>query len=46
MDWKIAKMANFGAVLALADDFRTINWIEEYPYPTLALKEIEGLLAI
>lgn len=31
-------------LLALQDDFRTINWAEEYPYPTLVLKDLELLL--
>ena len=30
--------------LALQDDFRTIKWEEEYPFPSLALKEIQSLL--
>lgn len=32
------------ALLALADDFRTIDWVREYPFPTIALKEIRDLL--
>jgi len=32
-------------LLALADDFGTIDWASEYPYPTIALKEITELLA-
>jgi hypothetical protein len=31
-------------MLALADDFRTIDWALEYPYPTIALQEIKKLL--
>jgi hypothetical protein len=33
-------------LLELANDFGTIDWVTEYPYPVLALKEIEALLAI
>ena len=32
--------------LALEDDFRTIDWATEYPYPSIALKEIQDLLAV
>jgi len=31
---------------ALLDDFRTIEWTEEYPYPALSLKEIRELVAV
>jgi hypothetical protein len=41
----VQELANSPNWLALADDFRTINWAEEYPFPTLALKDIELLLA-
>jgi hypothetical protein len=32
--------------LALADDFLTINWVKEYPFPNIALEEIDSLLKI
>ncbi len=31
-------------MLALADDFRTIDWAKEYPYPIIALQEIKNIL--
>lgn len=31
--------------LALADDFRTINWAEEYPYPNISLRELQSLVS-
>jgi hypothetical protein len=31
-------------MLKLADDFRTINWVEEYPFPSIALAQIKELL--
>jgi hypothetical protein len=31
-------------VLALTDDFRTIDWATEYPYPTISLNEIKALV--
>lgn len=33
-------------MLALADDFGKIDWVTEYPFPSIALKEIVELLAI
>ena len=30
--------------LAMVGDFRKIDWNSEYPYPTLALKDIKSLL--
>ena len=35
----------FCRMLALADDFRTIDWVKEYPYPEKSLREIRSLLA-
>lgn len=32
-------------LLALQDDFRTIDWIGEYPFPNISLSETESLLA-
>jgi len=40
---KSAKGALFH-LLALADDFRTINWAEEYSLPTLVLQDLKQLL--
>lgn len=34
----------FSTLLALADDFITIDWAKEYPYPTISLGEIKNLL--
>ena len=34
----------FSTMLALADDFRTIDWVNEYPFPSIALEEIKSLL--
>ena len=31
-------------LLALVDDFRTIDWVNEYPFPSIALQEIKSLL--
>lgn len=31
--------------LALQDDFLTIDWVNEYPFPNHSLREIESLLA-
>jgi hypothetical protein len=31
-------------LLALVDDFRTIDWVNEYPFPNIALQEIKSLL--
>ena len=35
----------FNNFCGLADDFRTIDWATEYPYPTIALQELKALLA-
>lgn len=35
----------FPALIALADDFRTIDWVNEYPFPSIALAELKELLA-
>ncbi len=32
-------------MLALVDDFRTIDWVKEYPFPVTTLNEIKTLLA-
>ena len=32
-------------MLALVDDFRTIDWVNEYLFPGIALAEIKMLLA-
>jgi hypothetical protein len=32
-------------LLTLADDFGTIDWVAEYPYPSLALEETIALLS-
>lgn len=32
--------------LALVDDFRTIDWANEYPYPSIALEQIKNLLFV
>ena len=32
-------------MLTLQDDFLTIDWINEYPFPSIALNEIRTLLA-
>jgi hypothetical protein len=34
------------SLLALVDDFRTIDWVNEYPFPEIALEEIKSLLVI
>jgi hypothetical protein len=34
----------FSSLLALADDFTTIDWVKEYPYPTISLNEIKSLI--
>ena len=31
-------------MLTLADDFRTIDWVKEYPFPSVTLNEIEKLI--
>lgn len=31
-------------LLALADDFATIDWGKEYPFPTIVLAQIKSLL--
>jgi hypothetical protein len=33
-------------LLALQDDFRTIKWEEEYPFPSFALKDMKELLNV
>lgn len=35
----------YSSLLALVDDFRTINWAHEYPYPSIELKQIKLLLS-
>jgi hypothetical protein len=30
---------------ALTEDFRTVDWAKEYPFPASVLKELEILLA-
>lgn len=30
---------------ALTEDFRTIDWAKEYPFPTIALRELQTVLA-
>ena len=34
----------YKTLLALVDDFRTIDWVQEYPFPSIALAEIKSLL--
>jgi hypothetical protein len=40
----IFEMAVCPTGLALANDFRTIDWVREYPFPNIALKELHELL--
>lgn len=40
-----APQKGFFIWLTLADDFRTVDWVKEYPFPSIALKEIQSLLS-
>jgi hypothetical protein len=35
----------FSTMLGLQDDFRTMDWISVFPYPNVAMKQVESLLA-
>jgi len=40
----VLELAQYKSLLALVDDFRTIDWVNEYPFPNIALAEIKSLL--